>query len=636
MYPVLENLEEDLAQLAACDPDILCRLIVVEASPEFPGQLIFQPVDDTQVFLDRYHEWLSRHLVLNELANLQAFVAELEKDGFCPVFAANTEPILAACERWSAPLAIEGYDLHPFQSFSLNRALERAVEGKNNSERLWFWNWSAGAGKSWCAAAGAKELFDRGAVDLVIACTLSKLKINLCRNFQVQAKLRVVINDHAKPETRHRKYWEWSDPYRMPRTPAGGGAHGFVMNYEKLNFDHAALARATEGKRVLWVLDEAHKLISEAGHNKARKALDGLTKGCEATIWPMSATVVGGNPLRFRDVFSLDGHPRSNPLGSKQDFVARYADKVREIPIKTRSGGRFTFTAYDWNLLRLQEIRHRVGDRGMAVRKTDPGVRDQFKGIACLPEIIQPTDATQELFSVITDHAADAKDREESLAPYYLTLRIAAINPGALLNSNSGIVQEIIAAHPKLFDAKHSAKIEILNDKLESIRESQDKAVVFCHWTELGLLPLAKHITVPHVLHYGTGQSAKESQVAQDRFLADPDITCFASSDAGTHGLNLQVARYVINVDPTYSYDDLAQRNARIDRADSHLSGLTAYVLITEGSVEERVWSVCNQRRVLASAVQGTVEELSYGDEHVSRNEMADLEYLVFGGNNDQ
>jgi SNF2 family DNA or RNA helicase len=135
---------------------------------------------------------------------------------------------------------------------------------------------------------------------------------------------------------------------------------------------------------------------------------------------------------------------------------------------------------------------------------------------------------------------------------------------------------------------------------------------------------------VPHVLHYGTGQSARESQAAQDRFKADPDITAFCSSDAGTHGLNLQEARYVINVDPTYSYDDLAQRNARIDRADSHLDGLTAYVLITEDSVEERVWDVCESRRQLAAAVQGTQEELSYGD-HAGREESQSLEWLLFG-----
>lgn len=975
MFTVAQDLAASLERLA---PDDIDRLVVIEEHPDFPGTLVFQPVDDAQVFLTRYHEWISRHLVLNELFMLDRFVAQLEDDGFLPLFGPSAAPILADIERWGAPLAIEGYALHPYQTFSLNRALERATTGRTNSERLYFWNWSAGAGKaepvsepvltpsgwrtmgdlrvgdevigsdgkptrilavhpqgvrpvwrvefndgtsvrcnashlwtvtkgndryrgptasepwrkprleparwqvlstrelarrisedrpgahrwkipylsevqfadapplpmdpytlgvllgdgslnsrsvctdkeivselgwrvwpsagdrggavtaaiprdimkvlkslgllgtlsqtkfipeqfkrssaqdrwellrglldtdgspeqgkhgvefattserlrddvadlarslgvrvtvsaarttsytgtdgtpikgrpswrlrmafhesarpfrltrkadryvpptqrttphklikniveegrseeqvcitvaaddslyvtsgyalthnSYISGAGAKWLLDRGEVDLVIACTLAKLKENLRRTYADTAGLRAVINDHAKPEVRRQRYTD--DTVQV-----------FVMNYEKLWVDFDALAGITSGRRVLFVLDEAHKLISEGAHNKARKAFDKLTRECHAIVWPMSATVVGGNPLRFRDVFSLDGQPQANPLGTKKDFVATYAAKVKEIPIRTRRGGRFTFTAYDWDLPRLQDIRHRIGDRAMAVRKTDPGVREQFKGIECLPVVIQPTAQQQKLFDAITELAAEAKEREEALAQHYLALRIAAINPEALRHSDNEVARQIVEENPKLIDAKHSAKIEVLNEQLESIRESQDKAVVFCHWTKLGLLPLAPHLTVPHVLHYGTGQSAAESQAAQDQFKADPDITAFVSSDAGTHGLNLQCAKYVINVDPTYSYDDLAQRNARIDRADSHLSGLTAYVLLVEGSVEERVWEVCNQRRELAAAVQGTSEELSYGEGAAARSEMRDLDFLIFGRQGDR
>lgn len=620
MFTVAQDLATSLERLA---PDDIDRLVVIEEHPDFPGTLVFQPVDDAQVFLTRYSEWVSRYLVLNELFMLDRFVAQLEDDGFLPLFGPSAAPILADIERWGAPLAIEGYTLHPYQTFSLNRALERATTGRTNSERLYFWNWGAGAGKSHVSGAGAKWLLDAGEVDLVIACTLAKLKENLRRTYVNTAGLRAVINDHARPEVRRQRY----DDHEV---------QVFVMNYEKLWVDFDALSSVTAGRRVLFIADEGHKLISEGAHNKARKAFDKLTRECHAIVWPMSATVVGGNPLRFRDVFSLDGQPQANPLGTKKDFVATYAAKVKEIPIRTRRGGRFTFTAYDWDLPRLQDIRHRIGDRAMAVRKTDPGVREQFKGIECLPVVIQPTTQQQKLFDAITELAAEAKEREEALAQHYLALRIAAINPEALRHSDNEVARQIVEENPKLIDAKHSAKIEVLNEQLESIRESQDKAVVFCHWTKLGLLPLAPHLTVPHVLHYGTGQSAAESQAAQDRFKADPDITAFVSSDAGTHGLNLQCAKYVINVDPTYSYDDLAQRNARIDRADSHLSGLTAYVLLVEGSVEERVWEVCNQRRELAAAVQGTSEELSYGEGATARSEMRDLDFLIFGRQGDR
>lgn len=614
----LDDVEKRVADLldSAVPP---ARIILVEEHPDYPGHLGLEPLDETArgLFYGEHRDWMSRHLILNELHLADTFTAKLTADGYYVIWMPSTAAIRADIDRWSAPLDIEGYTFRPFQNFSLNRALERARTGTDAPARYWFWNWSAGAGKSFCSGAAAKALFDTGDIDLVIACTLSKLKENLRRTFVYPARLDAVVNDGTKAK-------------RAKGYAAGHAV--YVMNYEKLWHDEALIEPLVAGRRVLWVLDEGHKLITDGAQNKARAALDRLTRMGHSIVWPMSATVVGGNPLRYRDVFSLDGHPTRNPLSTKTDFIARYADRVRDIPIKSKNGQRFSFVAYDWNLTALQEVRHRVGDRTMAVRKTDPGVREQFKGIETLPISVQPTPATTELLDIITAKARTASRAGEGLAPYYLLARIACINPEALRHSSSPEAEAIAAAHPDLLDAAHSAKIEVLNGLLEEIREAQDKAVVFCHWTQLGLLPLSRHLTVPHVLHYGTGQSAADSQAAQDRFKTDPDLTAFCSSDAGTHGLNLQEARYVINVDPTYSYDDLAQRNARIDRADSHLDGLTAYVLITESSVEERVWETCQERRLLAAAVQGTSEELSYGLENrARRDESRNLEWLLFG-----
>ena len=595
----------------------LARIVMIEEHPFYTGHLGFEPLDETArgLFYQEYGEWMSRYLVLNGLHLAHAFVDRLTEDGYHPIWSPSTKAIREDIERRSQPLDIGGYEFRPFQTFSLNRTLDRSRLGRNNSDRFYFWNWSAGCGKSFCSGAAVKDLFDSGDIDLVVACTLSKLKENLRRTFVSPAGLDAIVNDGTKAK-RQRVY--------------GEDHQVWVMNYEKLWVDEAEITDLVSGKRVAWVLDEGHKLISDAGHNKARMALDRMTRLCTATVWPMSATVVGGNPLRFRDVFSLDGRPRSNPLGTKTDFISRYADQVNTIPMKSRTGASYTVTSYDWNLGDLQDVRHRVGERTMAVRKTEPGVREQFKGIECLLTPIQPTQATRDLLDLITNRAKEAHERGEGLAPYYLMARVACINPEGLLHSTSPEAQELVAARPSLFDHRHSAKIEILNDMLEGIREAQDKAVVFCHWTNQGIIPLVRHLTVPHVLHYGE-QSARESQAAQDRFKADPDVTAFCSSDAGTHGLNLQEARYVINVDPTYSYDDLAQRNARIDRADSHLDGLTAYVYVTEGSVEERVWEECQARRRLAAAVQGTQEELSYGEGHEPVDEKRNLRWLLFG-----
>ena len=613
MEPVTGTLEDALRAIPA---DELDRLVCVEVSPEFPGQLIYQPFRDPQMFWERYREWLSEYLVLNELFMARAFTEKLEADGHRVIFAPNTAEILADYHRWEQPLEIEGYHFHPFQSFSLHRALERAGNA-TSTDRLYFWNWSVGGGKGYCSPAGAKELFDRGMIDLVISCTLSKLKENSRREYVDRAGLKAVINDGTKAQ-RIRGY---QDP----------GVEVFVLNYERLRVDEKEITELVKGKRVLFVADECHRLITDDEPNQARRAFNRILRTCTPTVWPMSATVVGSNPLRFRDVFDLDGDRLVNPLGTRAEFLDRYADHVKDVRARTRSGKVFTFTAYDWRLHELQEIRHRVGGATMAIRKTDPGVREQFRGLETTPVMVQAPPGARRLNKIIVAHAREAKDRDESLAPYYLMLRLAAINPAVLALSNNPVAQQIAGDHPELMDVKHSPKYEVINDTLQSIRESEDKVVMFCHWTNLGLLPLAEHLKVPYVLHHGA-QSARESQEAQDRFKADPDITCFATSDAGAHGLNFQVARYVLSVDPTYGYDDLTQRGARIDRADSHLDGLTHDVLIVEESVEQRVWRICNERRELASAVQGTHETLSYGQgARVFRDESTDLNWLIFG-----
>jgi hypothetical protein len=71
--------------------------------------LVFQVVEGEQVFHSQYRGWFSVFCVLNELYNLPAFIEQLCKDGYEPVFGPSTEPILANLARWNEPLKIEGY-----------------------------------------------------------------------------------------------------------------------------------------------------------------------------------------------------------------------------------------------------------------------------------------------------------------------------------------------------------------------------------------------------------------------------------------------------------------------------------------------------------------------------------------------
>lgn len=617
MFPVATDLQTFLVEGVERGEIELDRLVVVEEAPNYPGELIFQPITGAEnLFYSRYKDWVSCYLVLSEIYNLPAFVEQLDRDGYQVVFGPSCDPIFADYQRWAQPLEVEGYDLYGFQQFGLRRALER---------RDFFFNWSTGAGKSFIQAAAAKYLFDRDEIDLVIACTTTGSKINQCR-FYESAKLDAVVNDGTKPK-RLRVY--------------GEGHQVYVANYEKLHVDLPAFEKLTRGRRVLFCFDEVSKIVAAdpAKFNRARRAFSRLWMDAHpySKVWPMSASVVKGDPLRFRDVFGL--RPEApNPLGTPQEFTTRYADKVETYNLLTSTGKSFPVTHIDWNLTRLQELRHRVGDRTQVARKTDPGIAHLFKELATLVEPIQMSSGQRKLAEAIVDKAEVACKRGESPKPFFDMLRYTATAPLALRHTRHEAGQELAAEFGDALDKIVNAKLDRLNEQLAAIRDEGDQCLVFCHWTTLGIQLLKDSLDVPYVLHYGTGMTNAARQEAQDRFKADPDITCFFTSDAGKEGLNMQCARVVIQLDPTYQYDDTYQRASRIHRADSHLDGLTNYVYVTEDSVEERVWRMNLAGRLVSEAAQGSTESLNFGTdltwadrERAQRSEAENLAWMILG-----
>lgn len=625
LYPIVDV---ETAISTAADPT---KLVVVEESPEFPGELLFQTVDD-QIFLARWREWISRYMAINELFMLREFVKELEADGMQVCFAPSTKPILDNYERWERPLEVKGFTcpstddepghLHPYQVFTVNRALERA-QSKNADERLFFAGWCAGAGKSLFACAGAQELFNRGQIDV---CLVFAYPMVMKPNLAYAAKAsfaKTTSLDWCMPEGDKKK-----------RNAAYAAGHQvMILNYEKMWADFTALKELTAGKRVLFVLDEVQKLLTHETDfrkmTKTRKHFNALVRGCEATVWPMSASVVSHNPMRYRDVFNLAGSETDNPLGTVTQFERRYASTVRHIPI----GYNNEVTYYTWNIARLHEVRHRVALKTQSARKTDPGIREFFKGNQVITIPVQMSKEDRRLYDWVLDRAWEANKEDKPLMGHYRLLRYICNTPMALGASADPVAQELVEAHPKLITNAHCAKLEMFLDQVESIGEQEDKAIAFTQFTNLGLLLIAPEVEkrgINHVLHYGVGQKAAESAAAQHIFKTDPAITLFFSSDAGSHGLNLPEAKYCINYECPYSFDLLMQRSQRNNRADS-THDTTTYIYTTEDSIEERIYEINEERRKLAAATLGTNETLSYGGGRAARSEEANLRYMMFG-----
>lgn len=608
-YIRLPSTTEETVELFNKHPDA----VLLEESMDYPGNLTAVPLSGEEGFVKAHGQFVSPRCLLNDPFMLAPFCQEMHKEGREVIVAPDARPLLEEIDRWAQPYQPEGFkgELLPYQQFSMRRAIER-VEVQSWQKDGFFFNWGTGSGKSVAAAAGIQELLvNRDDVDLVLVFTLRKMKINLSRFIEKFSEAETHVIDGTKAQ-RQKQYAESTSKV-------------WVLNYEKARVDYEDLEAALKGKRVLFIYDEVSKILrGENAKNKSRAGLDKLMKKTDSSIvWPMSASVVSHSPFRYQDVFELMN--TRNPLGTRKDYAERYCSDIRTFMLR----GRIPIVDYKWSMDALSEVRHRVVDQVQTLRKTDPGVRENFKTMSTEVIPVQLSSEEEQLIDLVMDDAEEQKallGDEFALTEHYMALRFISNTPAGLLASGSETCQRVVERAGRDRIARlESTKFEMVADLIEEIEQQGDQAVVFTHWTNMSLFPLAdvlKKRKLKHVVHYGTGMSDKEAQAAQDKFKADSSITAFVSSDAGAMGLNFQNARYVIMVESPYDYDIFMQRRDRIDRADSYLEGLTCYVFVAENKVEQRIWNTMNKRRLISSVVQGTVEDLS----RLSPEEMAEAE----------
>lgn len=163
-----------------------------------------------------------------------------------------------------------------------------------------------------------------------------------------------------------------------------------------------------------------------------------------------------------------------------------------------------------------------------------------------------------------------------------------------------------LACHPGLLDpqraAEGSVKVDLLLDRLESVRSGGRKALVFSQFTTLLELLRGRLEGSGHALAYLDGATRdREEQVR--RFQEDPAVSVFLISlKAGGTGLNLTAADDVFLLDPWWNPAVEAQA---IDRA--HRIGRTrpvmAWKLVVAGTIEERVLELQAHKRALADSL---------------------------------
>lgn len=181
-----------------------------------------------------------------------------------------------------------------------------------------------------------------------------------------------------------------------------------------------------------------------------------------------------------------------------------------------------------------------------------------------------------------------------------------------------------ICCHPTLAGGREglgSGKFETLFEILEPLLAEGHKVLLFSQFVECLKLIQAEFTTRGVPYHLLTGQTVHRERVV-NAFTEDPNPCVFLLSlRAGGLGLNLTAASYVILFDPWWNPAIEAQA---IDR--THRIGQTrtviAYKLLTEGTVEERIWELQERKSALAKDL--------LGEESFARSlTRGDLEWLL-------
>ncbi len=347
----------------------------------------------------------------------------------------------------------------------------------------------------------------------------------------------------------------------------GDGAFFSVCNYEQVLRDMPSV------ESVPWdliILDEGQRIKNwEAKTSRAIKSLRSRF-----------LLVLSGTPLenRLEELYSVIEAVDERQLGPAFRFMNRH----RVVDEAGRVLG----------YKNLTELRERLGS--VLLRRTRADVLKELPPRSV--ELIRVA-PTEEQVDIHSGHMQVVSS----------IVRKSFITEMDLLRLQKALLMCRLAANGTyLVDKKapgYSSKLEelaALFDRLAA--EDGRKVVLFSEWTTmLGLIePLLEARGLGFVRLDGSVPQKKRAGLVQ-RFEQDPDCVFFVTTNAGSTGLNLQVADTVVNVDLPWNPAVLEQRIARVHRM-GQTRPVQVFVLVTEETIEENLLGTLAGKRELALA----------------------------------
>jgi superfamily II DNA or RNA helicase len=346
------------------------------------------------------------------------------------------------------------------------------------------------------------------------------------------------------------------------------------------SFSDGPLTAALAGRRMMVIYDE----ISELGHRTSAKYKIHfyLLKRLREREPAMRVIGLTATPMEtgFSDIFSELRLivPRAMPLVKEFDRnVIAYRDPNR-------------YYAPVYNPKGITWFRDLAAPYIMRKRKTDPDVAREFPPFTEKFIVCQMHGDQKSLYRQLEDLAWDEDKNFVKVPGLAQMLYMLAGDPLAIreaARNGSSPLARVLADElgPELEKAS-SCKAEELVRQLGFICGNGHKALVFTFWGQSVLRALAERLAAfeVHEYHGSMTQAAREASKAA--FRAAPGPAVLLSSDAGSTGINLPEASYIIEYEAGRTHKVRTQRAGRGHRLGSG-TPVTMLTLVAEDTVED-------------------------------------------------
>ncbi|MGM4889187.1 DEAD/DEAH box helicase [Tardiphaga sp. 20_F10_N6_6] len=372
------------------------------------------------------------------------------------------------------------------------------------------------------------------------------------------------------------------------------------------------LERIPEDRFQMLILDEAHKLRNLYGTKKPPEVAKQFRKALDARRFRF-VLMLTATPIQNRlwDLYSLvdlltvaRGH--DNPFGSPGMFARRFIADDREDARELKHEAREEFRSIVYGYMsrvRRGDAQLYFPDRKVLMHKVDPTSAE----LELIKTIAKPIQKLNKLTQISILQALTSSP--EALMAQLLNMARKGTVPADL----AAAVKSIVTTMPP------TAKLLGLGGLIEKLKKESPadwRLVIFTirreTQTTIQNFLEQKGLTVGII----NGDSGERNQETINRFRADPpSCRVIVSTEAGSEGVNLQVANVLVNYDLPWNPMIVEQRIGRVQRLASNHAYVSIYNVTLRGTFEEYIVGRLMEKLQMAAHAIGDVEALLHGSD---------------------